>query len=257
MFAQNSSYFAQLGRRSVMSLALLTCGFFSYELTAQENGLPAFRVDTDVYVDLKDPPVKQTLTLFREGVFYDFGSDENGIVTVIDPARGRIILLNPILQTRAVVEFDVLQREIDSAIEQAPISMTKISKEQWSDTKDGKLLTLGNDELTYSCTIVETPSPQFAIQYAAFADWSARLNGVYPPSLPPYLRLRLNQVVASNNAIPKRITRSIHKNSVYAITSPIWRLSQDDEAKLQNVGVMLVQFKPVDATTFFKQPASR
>jgi hypothetical protein len=92
-------------------------------------------------------------------------------------------------------------------------------------------------------------------QYADFADWSARLNAIYAPNLPPYLRLELNQLIARQQAIPNAITRTTRqRGQQMELTSrliPVWRLSQDDLAKIARCGAMLAQFKDVSADEYW------
>ena len=235
-------------------LAAVACGFAaavcSLPAPAQEPQPTSFRVDTDLYTDLTKPPVKRTLTLFSEGVFYDFGTDNDGLLTVIDPIRGRIVLIDETLQIRAAVDCDRLRQEIDAAAAQTPPEMIEVSTSRWDDTPEGKVCTVGNPKMEYRCTVVPAQTPDAAEQFASFADWSSRLNAAYAP-LPPYLRLRLNAMVAEAGMLPKQITRVAKGNQVYAISSPIWQLSVDDRQRIRKAGELMASATEVSPQEFW------
>ena len=218
---------------------------------AQKPPMPSFRIDTDIYTDLKKAPVKQTLTLFRDGAYYDFGSEADGIVTLVQPASQQIVLLDQRQKVRTEISFAGLQTEIDRAAAQAPTAMTSITIQAISDSSEGKLLTVGNEDLTYACTVEIPPDLKMAEQYAEFADWSSRLNAAYPPNLPPYVRLSLNELVKESRAIPKKITRSAYQHVVYSISNPIWELTAEDNVRIEKVQQMLQQFKSVPVKKFW------
>ncbi len=194
----------------------------------------AFRVDTDIYTDLKQPPIQRTVTLFTEGVYFDFGSEELGITTIIDVRQQQIVLLDAKKKLKTQVSLVSLQTEIEQAASQAPESMKQITIQEWSeDSKNGRQLTLGNDDLRYVATVLAPKNQQAAIQYADFADWSARLNAVYPPKIPPYIRLWLNRALADEKVLPKRISRIGRQTTVYANVTPTWELSADDQKRIE------------------------
>src|SRR5438105_11834412 len=71
-------------------------------------GLPAvdgqeFRVDTELFENQAKEPFLQTLTIFADGMMFDFLLTEPREVTVIDPARGRITLLDESRKLKASI----------------------------------------------------------------------------------------------------------------------------------------------------------
>lgn len=223
----------------------------SLPAAAQAPQPTSFRVDTDIYVDLTKPPIKRTLTLFSEGVFYDFGTDSDNLLTVIDPIRGRIVMIDETRRIRATIDCNQLRHEIDAAAEQTPPAMIEVSTSRWDETPEGKVCTVGNREMQYRCTVVPAQTPDAAEQFASFADWSSRLNAAYPPKLPPYLRLKLNAMVAAAGVLPNKITRSAKKHEMYAISSPIWQLSADDRQRIRTAGEMMASVTEVSPSEFW------
>lgn len=225
-------------------------------LEAQQPKASPFRVDTDIYHDNTKAPIKRTLTLFSDGVYYDFEESETGLVTVIDPGRSRIILLNRQRQVKTVLDTKQVQLMVSSARVQADAKIASISKSEIAKTASGiEEAVVQNDFMEYRSSLQQPSQPDMAQQYADFADWSARLNAIYPPSLPPYLRLELNQLISRQQSLPNEIKRITRQRGQYmeltARLIPVWRLSQDDLAKIARCGVMLAQFKDVSADEYW------
>ncbi len=218
----------------------------------------AFRVDTYIYQDAKKEPVKETLTLFYEGAYYDFAMDATQAVTFIDPRRGRIVLLSPRRQIKTSFHTASLLNDVSEA-------RTKITNSELAsvleavnkvtfDDQSGKLK-VGDTTLSYEATLQTPKETSMALQYADFADWSARLNAVLPPHFPPYLRLELNRQIATRGMLPQTILRvTLHNNRKSVIRSEltaIGLLSRDDNDKIQSVGELLQTCKEVPAAEFF------
>ncbi len=119
----------------------------------------AFRVDTYIYQDAKKEPVKETLTLFYEGAYYDFAMDATQAVTFIDPRRGRIVLLSPRRQIKTSFHTASLLNDVSEA-------RTKITNSELAsvleavnkvtfDDQSGKLK-VGDTTLSYEATL-QTP----------------------------------------------------------------------------------------------------
>lgn len=257
---------------SVGLLGWLMTSSMLYSQTALQTPTPsapalratatAFRVDTDIYLKSNsNKPDKQTLTLFKEGIYYDFPmDDEKQTITMTDPLGGRIVMLSPSRQLKTVFKtaelasrMEALKRDIGANKVLAPMLTPEV-------TATDNVLRVGDDSFAYQATLQPARDASMANQYADFADWSARLNALLPPSyFPPFVRMALNREVASRGALPdtiERITR--HNGSSSNARSKllvIASLSTDDEAKIQLVGKMLINCKEVSQTEFFTSPA--
>ncbi len=221
----------------------------------------AFRVDTDIYMKSSSKaPDKQTLTLFKEGVYYDFPmDDEKQTVTMTDPLGGRIVMLSPSRQLKTVFKtaelasrMEALKRDIATKKELAKMLTPPV-------TSEGNQLRVGDEAFAYQATLQSARDASMVSQYADFADWQIQLSAILPPNFPPFVRMVLNREVAERNALPdtiERITR--HNGTTSVIRSKLVVnavLSSDDEAKIRLVGEMLQRCKEVSQAEFFTNPA--
>ena len=228
-----------------------------HRTAAQPAAQSPFRIDTDIYLDQTKPPVKRTLTLFFEGTFYDFEEAESGMVTVIDPARNRIVLLNRQRQIKTTLPLQNVQSTVAQARVQADAKITAVIESGYQTEADGRsIAVVKNDFFEYRAVTQPTPHPDIAEQYAAFADWSARLNAIFPPKLPPYLRMDLNRLLADHQAIPSEIQRRTRQGGREMLITcrliPVWRLSHDDQARIARCGSMLAEFREVQESEYWQ-----
>lgn len=216
----------------------------------------AFRVETQVQTQ----PVKRTLTLFSEGVGYDFALDESGAITLIDPKRNRIVLLDPVREVKATLDMQELLGLVSKArqeVAQSGLAGLLESAKKTRFDEQTQTVYVGDEYMSYQATLQAPAQENMAAQYAQFADWSARLNAVFEPHFPPYVRLELNRLVAEVGKLPKRITRTTQhqeqKSTIECILTANWRISTEDNEKIRRVGEMLVKFKDVTQAEYFAQ----
>lgn len=223
----------------------------------------AFRVDTDIYLKVNNPkPDKQTLTLFKEGVYYDFPMDDDKqTITMTDPLGGRIVVLSPFRQIKTVFKTTELTSRIESLKKELSVKpeLSKMLNQKATYIEATGVVRVGDDSFVYEATLQPARDASIAAQYADFADWSARLNALLPPNFPPFIRFELNREVAARGALPDMITRTTRHNGSSSIIRSkqlvIAGLSSDDEAKIRMVGELLSRCKEVSQTEFFTNPA--
>ena len=225
------------------------------QLTA--GATSGFRVVTDIYFGTGKEPAQQSLTLFSAGVAYDISFDDPNQITMVDPGRARIVLLNKAQQTQTAIDLNELQRFIDSARKAAETSeLAEYLKgaDKIAVTDSG--VSVGDSVLEYHTTLQQPREPHMAVQYAQAADAFQLLNG-WRSGMPPFARLSLNRVVAEQHAIPQEITRTTssgsgkQKDVVRCRLHTNWRLSKDDERQIADIGNMLVNFQKVTPAEFF------
>jgi hypothetical protein len=245
---------------STLVLSWLFCWLNS--AAAQEDRAVAFRVATDIYLDEKKPPLKQSLTLFSQGVYYDLEESENGLITVIDPKRNRIVLLDRQRMVKSTLSLEQLQMTVSNARAQAGDKISAVRDASYQTQKDGSTIaTVSNDFIEYRAVTQSVPNPNFAKQFADFADWSSRLNAVTQPKLPPYLRMDLNRLISEHGAIPteiRRVSRKQHggkENVVSSRLMPVWQLSQDDHARIARCAANIAEFREVPEAEYWKPNA--
>lgn len=240
-------------RLALWGVLLLTSSAWPQELTTPSSA--AFRVVTDVYFGAEKAPSQQTKTLFRSGVAYDISLAEPTHITMIDPARDRIVLLNATRQVKAEIDLQQLRQFIEAAEKQAQSAGLSTHLESASKVESGENeVRVGGGVLQYRSTLQSPREPHMALLYAQVADALAQLNG-WRTGVPPFARITLNRAVAERQALPAEITRTIthdHKTTtVQCRLHTNWRLSKDDEAKIAEIGKMLATFRTVSAPEFF------
>ena len=224
----------------------------------------AFRVETDIYLKVNNAkPDKQTLTLFKEGVYYDFPMDydqqslDKQTITMTDPLNGRIVVLRPSAQIKTVFKTAELSSRVEALKKDMASNkeLAKLLNQQATFNETTKALRVGDESFAYEATLQPARDASIAAQYADFADWSARLNALLPPNFPPFVRFELNREVAARGALPDTIVRTTrHNGNSAVIRSKLLVnavLSSDDEAKIRMVGELLARCKEVPQTEFF------
>jgi hypothetical protein len=235
----------------------------------------AFRVDSELFKDQDKMPLLQTLTIFHSGMVYDFLLTTPQEVTVLDPLRGRITLLDEgrrvkaTVTTQEILEF-TLALQTHAAQEKDPLLVfcatpqfetTERSVEQQGQTLAE--LHLSAKPLSYVALGQQPAWPQAAALYRQFADWAARLNATRPGNLPPAARLALNEALAERGLVPLEIRRTIPATSRLGKRLELrsqhrfnWTLSGEDHKRLERVGDMLATYQVVSFQEFLKPPAA-
>lgn len=209
--------------RTVAIAAVALCA-----LSVAEEAAAPFRVETEVY-DSEDAerPVARSLTLFRDGVAWDFLerlSKEGDTITgepaeivLHDPARDRVILIDPARQVKT--QIDLLRLERLRASLAAWARSTDDPQLRWAGGPDfspltgeggGSEITLEGPRVRYAVTCDRAPNPTAAEAYRRFADTALLVKALlHPGGLPPYPRIAINDRVAASGAIPTAVRLEI------------------------------------------------
>ncbi len=242
---------------------LVAVGCFSNVGSAQMN---EFRIETDILVPSQTKPVQQTLTLFQNGIAYDFSRDEPDQITVVDPERKRIVMIDGQRQIQTHIDLTWLNSYMESARVEAAnrpglAKFLEDSKVIEFD-KSTETFTVGSNVLRYAATMQFPSEEAVAIQFARFADASAYLNAWRVNSPPPFARIALNEAVARQGAIPEEITRTTYVTDQERVVDnhvlkcrlhPNWKLSKDDYARIDDIGRMLEKYQTVSNTAFYQK----
>jgi hypothetical protein len=233
--------------RLINTLAIVISFSFA-NVSCAQTAMPNFRIETEMFTDPLQPPVKKTVTVFHNGIYYD---ESDGMTTVINPQMESITFIDPSRKIKSEVSLASLQNQIDQAMEQAPATMTKITTNAWTEIDSERVLTVGNGNIVYSSTVTAAPSELVARQYAEFADWSARLNAAFGPRLPPSIRLQMNRMLSEENVLPKKLTRKAGQNVVFALVTPAWELSDEDQQRVRGTAALAQEYTSVPAADFW------
>jgi hypothetical protein len=214
-----------------------------------------FRCDTEVFVGTAKEPVQETLTIFTDGLVYDFLLTKPEEVTLYDLGRQQIILLNREQKIRTTLSTDDVLR-FTAAYKTGKMESELFNfcaNPTFQETLTDGVVTLSSKQVTYRC---KTTSPEHSgadRKYREFADWSARLNSMRPGNLPPFARLEVNKALAAHTVVPEEIERTIstvhltgRRNEVMRSRHLFnWSLSANDRKRIEEVGDQLSTFTSV------------
>jgi hypothetical protein len=223
-----------------------------------------FRIDTEIFVGDEKEPASETLTIFSQGIVYDFlltGPEE---ITLLDTVRGRFTLLDPARKQRCSLSVqDVLQQSLSleaHAIESkdalfAFAATPRFETAAEEATENGQpvvRLSFVARPLEYAVRARPSDRPEVVAAFRCFADQFARLNALRPGHLPPAARLEVNKALAERKLLPLEITRTItpanplgKKLVVRSRHLANWTLSGEDRKKIDRAGTYLAEFAAV------------
>lgn len=189
------------------------------ETDAQRRPL-AMRVESEIFAAGSEP-VARSLTLFRDGVAWDFlevpapgrGKGMRLVeIALHDPARERVVVIDP-------------ERNVKTQIESIRLERLGVSLAKWARGSDDRLvrwaggpdfsaglteadgtIELAGPRVHYTVAYEEAPSPEAAAAYRKFADSALLLRTlVHPGGVPPFPRLALNRRLEAAGALPREV----------------------------------------------------
>lgn len=256
------------------------------ESPAEPRPFPApctMRVESELFIDAADEPVARSLTLFHEGVAWDFlelpagDADDDAAmqlteIVLHDPARERIVVIDP--ERRIKTEIPLIR------LERLSVSLARWAREsddrlvRWAggpDVADGieeadGRLELAGPRVRYAVELVDAPSPEAAETYRRFADTAILLKALLQPGgIPPFPRLALNERLGDCDSIPAEVTlevesragllgsgtdrfRSVHRSHP--------RLLASDQARLEEARGAVASAERVGLAAFMADPSA-
>jgi hypothetical protein len=223
-----------------------------------------FRIDTDVFVDEETEPVVETLTIFSDGIVYDFLLNGVEEITLFDRKRKRLVLMDTQRRVKTELSTDSILgfvAQMQAHLNEAQRAFL-LAEELEVKTEDPDTITLRNDRVAYRANGIQPKMHAAALEYQQFADWYARLNAMRLGNLPPFARIRLNDELASRGLIPKSIERTVtRKKGLKEITQtlrsqhlPNWRLSNSDRRLIDKAGTYMAAFPTVSFREYLQLP---
>ena len=206
-----SSLSWELGRKlaSLLPFVLLAL------LVASPAPGEEFRVENEVFVEDEEEPGSTSITIFHEGLVYDY-LDSPKEITVFDREAGRILLLDPVrkIQTELTTQdLEVLSRQLrvwagGQADDLLRFSARPEFQEEYEATTGG--LRLHSPWLSYEAETIKPSRSTILDLYLEFCDWSALLNArLDPGSRPPFPRMHLNRVLAGHERMPQMVQLTV------------------------------------------------
>ncbi|MCI0362063.1 MAG: hypothetical protein L0211_26580 [Planctomycetaceae bacterium] len=254
------------------ALQLVAVSLAAFALGGAEG--QEFRIDTEIFIGEEKEPAAETLTIFSQGLVYDFLLSGQEEITMLDTVRGRFTLIDPARKVKcglAVQEVleQTLSLEAHAAESKdalfmfaaAPQFETKV-EETMENGQPIVRLNLTARTMEYAVVARPTDRPEATHAFRYFADQFARLNALRPGNLPPGARLALNKALAERKLLPLEITRTIppatplgRKLVVRSRHLVNWSLSGEDRKKIDRAGTHLAKFESVSFEEYRTQSA--
>jgi hypothetical protein len=227
-----------------------------------------FRIETKVFVGDAKEPMSETTTLFLNGVVYDFlkKPEQTAVFRKSSGGNpGQFTLLNE--QRSILTKFSTEQVDGTVTKMKAWASRQKDPFLQFAanpefdesfDDNTGKL-TLASHLENYSADTMPAEHPDAMVEYREFLDSYTRLNTLLSGGqLQPGPRLRLNAVLARRKVVPIKVelTRA-GEDPLRAEHAFTWRLSQDDQVRIDEVRANLTKYHEVPNEQFLHDTKPR
>lgn len=205
-------------------LVWATLGVVPWGVTAAAEEGVVFRVENEVFVNDDETPVSKSLTLFANGVTWDFldprpkpcvaGGSDVAEVILHDAARERVVMLDA---TRSIkTEIKTIQ------LERLNVSLAKWARKagdpliRWAGGPDfGEAfaeetkshLELAGPRVRYLVDFSTEVPADAAAAYRRFADTAILLKALMQPGgIPPFPRLAVNRRVEAAGGVPTSVT---------------------------------------------------
>ena len=235
------------------------------------------RVESELFADGAAEPVARSLTLFREGVAWDFlelsapnGDDDGGMrlaeIVLHDPARERVVVIDP-------------HRDVKTTVETIRLERLSVSLAKWARSADDRLvrwaggpdfgdgitekedaLELVGPRVRYAVAYGAAPSTEAAATYRRFADTAILLKALLQPGgIPPFPRLALNRRIEAAGAIPAEVSLEIDPKLALVAGRPSRlkcvhkshpRLLAGDVARIEEAEAHVASATAVDVAAF-------
>ncbi len=236
-------------------------GFGTNAVVGQE-----FRIESQVYDENSKLPVSQNVTLFSQGVVFDFlMSDEahpKPLEVVIYNSRNRtLVLLDPARQVRMEIPDLRLLRIVDGVRRETRQDkrtsfLVEDEFEQSSDWSTG-WISLTSPQIIYRFKGEQPKDVSILPLYFEFLENFTGLAATDPTKIPPFPRMKLNQQLNRLGWIPTEVQITVNQNSLFreGFTAKskhtlISQLSSKDHERIALAKQQWQTFKSVNLTEY-------
>lgn len=238
-------------------LVITTSGSTHAQDTLVSASTPQWTVLTEVYQGDAKRPTETHRIAFQNGIYYDFPTNAGEPWTIFDLPQSRVIVLNREAQQRSSVPTEDLVRltaqaetGVTDAAQRARFGMDA-QPIQTSETQ----FSLQYEDTQYHIAGVQMNDPDVAAQYGRFVDWACRLNIARPRGVPPFARMKLNELMTRQGVLPHEtsvtLTRHIGVERASAtirlrsMTALHHEIDESLAAQIQDAQTMRVVFEEV------------
>ncbi len=232
-----------------------------------------FRIENRVFFDKDANPTSESVTVFRDGIVYDF-LKKPAEVTILDKTAEKVILLNQSHKIRTEVSGKQLDAVLSPLKEAAAKSkdplMSFYGEPLFSESFDPvrNELTLTSPLVSYRVACVTAESSAVASQFRDFSDWLAKVNTLLAAGARlPYPRFKLNEALEKREMVPKEVTltlTNISKGKENDKKNPLqithrtehvfeYKLTAEDGERLRKAKEQMSSFKLVTIDEFRKK----
>jgi hypothetical protein len=174
-----------------------------------------FRIENRVFTEGKAAPESRSLTLFHDGMVYDFMA-EPPEVTIFDKSAGQFLLLDMAerQQTKLLIaDVEAFVEKLKHVAIQQKDPVTRfLAEPKFEETYDpvrGEI-SLASPSVTYRIVIAMPENESIASQYRDFSDNYTRLNAMLNRgSRPPFARLQANDALARHAAVAREVNLTV------------------------------------------------
>lgn len=245
-------------RLLVCLLSFLALASFLHDARATD-----FRIETRVYAAEEEEPASKSVTLFSNGVAYDF-RDTDHRVTIFRPGvaskPGRFVLLDTQRKFRTEIGADQVAIATTKLRRWASLQKDPFLKftgdpvfKESFDSATGELL-MESDLMSYRLTTMPVADKQTMSELRAFLDAFAQLHTLLEAGLPPAPRLLVNEALDKRNVVPVKVelfSGPIEEEpSLRAEHQITWILSTQDRDRIDMATNQLSEFKEVENSRF-------
>lgn len=214
-----------------------------------------FQVRVDIYTDENLPPMATLQTYFTNRMYFEF-DDQNGRCTVVDPMKGRVTLLDSKRKSLVHLEMSTIELQLDRALQlmtEQQLAMFQADGQVRQESQG--YFSIGNAMMRYIYLPLAT-HPEIATSYGDFTNWVCRVKALYPPNMPPQMRLMLNELLMDQSQVPSVVKRQITSGNkteeLVARLNITESLSAVDLGRIANVYQWLGQYTVVSDVEFFQ-----
>jgi hypothetical protein len=238
------------------------------------------RIESRLYASAGGEPQAKSLTLFRDGVAWDFlelpqpipdGKPDATRMTLVeivlhDPARERLVVIDTVRNVKTEVDKIKLDRLGVSLAAWARGTDDRLVR--WAGgpdfegsvvEKDGRIELVG-PRVRYAIAHEPAPSDEAAEAYRQFADTAVLLKALlHPGGLPPFPRLALNRRIEAAGGIPTEVTLAIeprfsplpgHGQTLTSVHKMHPRMLATDLQRIEEAEGHLAAAVPVDLAVY-------
>ena len=195
-----------------------------YDISLSSVAAQEFRIESQVYDDSSQLPVSQNVTLFSQGLVFDFRMSDDVQpepleIVIFDSRQRRLVLIDPAREIRMELADLSLLRILDG-VRRETVQDKRTSflvENDFEESPDWSTgwVTLTSPEIVYRFKGEQPKDVSILPMYFAFLENFTRLVATDPTKIPPFPRMKLNQSLKRLGWIPSEVQITVNQNSLF------------------------------------------